>query len=84
MSFQAQVINNRSPDPVYLLHSNEVDGLSRWFYIQVPRLKVSHFLDALKHLPCDLANLGTMLASGFGQSPPTHIVWELQEKGFIE
>lgn len=79
MNFQARLASKY----VYFITSHTQGGVAHWHYLNVIPTKLPLFLKAITQEQCNLADYGTILASGAGTSAPTHIEWELKAKGYI-
>lgn len=82
MSYQARILADRVC-PIYLLREQPEDGVAKWFYLKLDDGNKTAFQHALKHGSFDCAAYGEVLASGFGENPPSHITWELEAQGAI-
>lgn len=70
MSFQARIAGQRGRQTVYLVQAAEDDTPARWFYVAIEAARERAFLQAVAHPPLDCSHYGTMLASGYGSTPP--------------
>ncbi len=60
------------------VHLYPAQGASSWFYLDVPVTRRAQLERICLSDTVDIAAYGTVLASGYGDEPPTHVVWAMQ------
>lgn len=83
MSFAARIDSkhNRAllAHPVVLVrHVGQHDQPTSWFFVQLVQAKLQAFRRALASGTCELTDYGTVLASGFGTTPPAKTLTRMQ------
>lgn len=83
MSFAARIDSKHSrvlsAHPVVLVrHEAQSNQPACWFFVQVVQAKLQAFRRALAGGACDLADYGTVLASGYGMAPPAKTLTRMQ------
>lgn len=83
MSFAARIDSKQHRVPVthpVLLIRHDAQGSqpASWFFVQVVQAKLQAFRRALTSGALELTDYGTVLASGFGASPPSRTLTRMQ------
>lgn len=53
-------------------------GAPTWFYVRVLPEKARAFKLAMTRGSIDFAAFGEVLASGYGETPPSHVLWAME------
>lgn len=64
--------------PVVLVRHEAAGKAPSWFFLQVMQAKLQAFRRAMAEGELELTEYGTVLASGFGVSPPTRTMKRMQ------
>lgn len=74
MTFTARIHTH----PVVLVRHAAAGNPPSWFFVQVMQAKLQAFRRALTEGALELTAYGTVLASGFGASPPAKTITRMQ------
>ena len=81
MSFASNVQNRRKP-LISLLVAKDHTNKMAWYFIDVNPIKLRKFEVDMRTTGGELKQYGKILESGYGDSPPQHIMEKMKKLGF--
>jgi hypothetical protein len=77
MSFVQRVLKSRNN--IWLIVAPVKGDQIAWFFIRIEAVKANRFREDVFSRGVDLSEYGEILARGFGETPPAHVVARMEK-----
>lgn len=80
-----QKLQGKRSDGIFLVRGADPSGKAAWYYVEISKAKRDFFSRQSGVTSLNLLEYGKVIASGFGDNPPDHVVARMKSQyGFVE